>query len=251
VRLYTAASPAAPVHLRAPFHTPAAVSALVPALVLVLASVVAGTAAADTFEFSGDRTSIVLAEGRERTLLTGDARVTSNEITLRAAEIELSGEDFRYAETRGTVEVIDQGRDLTIMASLLHFDRDTENSRAEGDVIVEDRANDLIVKGGYLETREGGDLILMQSGVRVLQDDLTARAQFLRYRREEEVLELSGFPVVYWKGDEYRATRIVLNLDTEEIELVGQVEGAVVIDEDEPAAEDDTTVTDESAPEEE
>lgn len=204
------------------------------ALIALIALIAVGGVRADTFEFSGDRTSIVLAEGRERTVLSGDARVTSNEIILRAAEIELSGEDFRYAETRGDVEVNDQGRDLTITAGLLFFDRDTENSRAEGDVIVEDRANDLIVKGGYLETREGGDLILMQSGVRVLQDDLTARAQFLRYRREEEILELSGFPVVYWKGDEYRATRIVLNLDTEEIELVGQVEGEIVIDEDEP-----------------
>lgn len=215
-------------------------------LVIVLFLTAGAVLGADTFEFSGDRTSIVLAEGRERTLLSGDARVTSDEITLRAAEIELSGEDFRYAETRGDVEVLDERRDMTITAGLLFFDRETENSRAEGDVIVEDRANDLIVKGGYLETREGGDLILMQSGVRVLQDDLTARAQFLRYRREEEVLELSGFPVVYWKGDEYRATRIVLNLRTEEIELLGQVEGAVVIDE-ETAVEDAVVIDEQTA----
>ena len=207
------------------------------ALLLTLRPDLAGVGA-DTFEFSGDRTSIVLAEGRERTLLTGNARVISDQITLQALEIELSGEDFRYAETRGDVRVDDAEREILITADILFFDRETENSRARGDVLVEDGANDLLVKGGYLETRNGGDLILMQSGVRVLQDDLTARSQFLRYRREEEVLELSGFPVVYWKGDEYRATRIVLNLETEEIELQGQVEGAVVIEEDEPPGDE-------------
>jgi lipopolysaccharide export system protein LptA len=205
--------------------------ALLPILA-VLAVLALSPAAADSFRFSGDRTEIVLAEGRERTLLRGNARVVSSDITLEAEEIELSGTDFRYAVTRGRVRVTDAARDMTITANTLRFDRETENSRATGDVTVEDRANDLVVKGGYLETREGGDLLFMQIAVRVLQDDLTARAQFLRYRRLEEVLELSGFPVVYWKGDQYRATRIILNLDTEEIEMQGQVEGSIFVERD-------------------
>lgn len=185
---------------------------------------------ADSFRFSGDRTEIVLAEGRERTVLRGNARVVSADITLEADQITLSGPDFRYAETTGRVRVTDAARDMTITADSLRFDRETENSRATGNVIVEDRANDLVVKGGYLETRDGGDLLFMQIAVRVLQDDLTARSQFLRYIRPEEILELSGFPVVYWKGDQYRATRIVLNLDTEEIEMQGRVEGSVFVE---------------------
>ena len=193
--------------------------------------------AGDTFQFSGDSTAIVLAEGKERTLLEGDAEIISDDITLRAQSIELYGTDFRYAETTEKVEIIDSARDMTITAHSVLFDRETENARAHGDVIVDDRENELIAKSGYLETREGGDLLLMQTSVRVLQDDLIARAQFLRYRRVEEVLELSGFPIVYWKGDEYRATRIVLNLDTEEIELQGRVEGEVVVDEDEEDVE--------------
>lgn len=188
------------------------------------------TAGADTFSFSGDRTEVVLAEGRERTLLEGSARVVSNDVTLEADEIELSGTDFRYAEMRGAVRVTDLARDLVITAGDLSFDRETENSRARGSVMVEDNGNDLLLKGGYLETRDGGDLLFVQVAVRVLRDDLTARAQFLRYRREDEVLELSGFPVVYWKGDEYRASRIVLNLETEEIELQGRVEGEIEVE---------------------
>ena len=205
---------------------------------------------ADAFSFSGDRTEVVLAEGRERTLLEGNARVVSDAITLDADEIELSGTDFRYAETRGNVRVTDAERDLVITAESLRFDRETENSQAQGSVMVEDVGNELLLKGGYLETRDGGDLIFVQIAVRVLQDDLTARAQFLRYRRDEDILELSGFPVVFWHGDEYRASRIVLNLETEEIELQGRVEGSVVVEEDEEAegAADDEASAAEEAP---
>ena len=217
--------------------------ARVPVLGLALACLVAATAVADTFSFSGDRTEVVLAEGRERTLLEGNARVVSNDITLEAGQIELSGTDFRYAEMRGEVRVTDSVRDLVITAGDLSFDRQTENSRARGAVMVEDNGNDLLLKGGYLETRNGGDLLFVQVAVRVLRDDLTARAQFLRYRREDEVLELSGFPVVFWKGDEYRASRIILNLDTEEIELQGRVEGAIEVQNDQ-AAQNDQAVQD-------
>ncbi len=197
---------------------------------------------ADTFTFSGDRTEVVLTEGREYTLLEGNAVIVSEQIELRANRIELSGTDFRYAETRGDVVVYDAERDLQITADTVHFDRETENSRAAGEVIVEDRENELILKGEYLETREGGDVIFVQSAVRVLKEDLTARAQFLRYRRTDDTLELSGFPVVFWKGDEYRAIRIIMNLETEEIEMQGQVQGAIVVEDE---VEDDEGQDDE------
>ena len=157
-------------------------------------------AATDTFSFSGDRTEVVLTDGRERTLLEGNAVVVTAEIELRADEIELSGTDFRYADMRGAVDVFDSSRDMRITADTLRFDRTTENSRADGRVLVEDQENELIIKGEYLETRDGGDLVFVQSAVRVLKEDLTARAQFLRYRRLDDTLELSGFPVVFGKA---------------------------------------------------
>lgn len=184
----------------------------------------------ETFRFSGDRTRVVLAEGSERTVLQGNARIVSNSIAITADEIELSGEDFRTARTRGGVRIEDGERGLVIRAGTVEFDRITENSLARGDVIVEDATNELVLRGEYLETTGGGDLLVMQIGVRVLREDLTARSQYLRYRRVDDTLELSGFPVVFWNGDEYRASRIVLDLETEEIEMSGQVEGAIVVD---------------------
>ncbi|MDA3951455.1 MAG: hypothetical protein PF508_19765 [Spirochaeta sp.] len=213
-------------------------------VIAVLFLLVSAYAYTDTFSFSGDRTEVVLTDGRERTLLEGNAVVTTAEIELRANEIELSGTDFRYADLRGAVVVFDSSRDMRITAETLRFDRTTENSRADGRVLVEDVENELILKGEHLETRDGGDLIFMQSAVRVLKEDLTARAQFLRYRRIDDTLELSGFPVVFWNGDEYRAVRIVMNLETEEIEMQGQVQGSIIV-EDEDEDEDADNDTDE------
>lgn len=186
----------------------------------------------ESFSFSGDETSIVLAEGRERTRLVGNARVVSDATTIEAGEIELYGEDFRYVLCTGGVSVVDEENELYFSSGELFYDRETELTRARYQVVLEDRENEIVVKGGFVETRENGAYVQAQIGVRILRDDLTARSEFVRYNRDLNRLELSGYPVVFWKGDEYRASRITIDLDRDEIELEGGVEGTVTSEED-------------------
>ena len=51
------------------------------------------------------------------------------------------------------------------------------------------------------------------------------RAEFAKYWRDRKILELTGMPWVSRKGDEYRAAKITIDLDTEEIVLEGEREG--------------------------
>ncbi len=182
---------------------------------------------AETFRFSGDETTVVFAEGQERTVLRGAASVVSDDTTISAEEIEIYGEDFRYAVARGGVEAADTEREIYITADELFFDREQDILRAEGNAVLEDRKNELVVKGNLLENRSSDEVTIAQVAVRILGEELTARSEFALYRRETEVLELSGLPVVFWKGDEYRAARIVVDLQQDEISLEGDVRGRI------------------------
>ncbi|MBA7557710.1 hypothetical protein ES705_50479 [subsurface metagenome] len=71
-----------------------------------------------------------------------------------------------------------------------------------------DKKNETVVKGGFIEHWEERDESIIQLGVRILKKDLVCRAEYARYLREEEQLELAGMPIVYWKGDEYQASKI-------------------------------------------
>jgi lipopolysaccharide export system protein LptA len=84
-----------------------------------------------------------------------------------------------------------------------------------------------VVKGGYLENWEDSDETVVQIGVRILKEDLVCRAEYARYQRSEDKLELSGMPVVDWKGDEYRALKIYIDLNTDTIRLEGDIRGKV------------------------
>ena len=182
---------------------------------------------ADSFKFSSDRTSAALTKGKERTVLTGNAVIISGATTIRAERIELYGTDFRYANCYGKVKVTDTEKGLLITCESLFFDRIDEVTRIDGWVEMIDLKNEIVAKAGFMENFGKDDIAVLQIGVRILKEDMACRSEYARYRREEDILELSGMPVVYWKDDEYRASRIIINLETDEITLEGEVTGLI------------------------
>ncbi len=194
---------------------------------LVLFLSAGGSVCADTFEFSGDRFSTIMSKGREYTVLSGNARIVSDSTIITASKIELYGDDYRFAECLGQVKVQDSEKGLFIEAGKMVFDRKEDISRLEGAVVMEDMKNEVVAKGNYLEYSGKNETATIQIGVRILKEDMACRSEFARYTRDDEILELSGLPVVHWKGDSYRALKITVNLDTDEIFLEGKVSGTI------------------------
>jgi len=192
--------------------------------------------AAEAFTFSGDSMETVLAKGRERTLLTGNAFVRTADNEIRADSMELSGADFRFIRCRGGVRVVNSEKGIELASQELFYDRREKVLRINGSVVMVDRKNELVVKGGFLEHWEQSEETVIQIAVRILKKDLVCRSEFARYLRPEGRLELAGLPVVNRKGDEYRALKIYVDLDQDTIRMEGEIRGKVV-SEEEPAEE--------------
>ena len=224
-----------------------------PALVVLIALAIAAGYAADTetFTYSGDSVRATLAKGAERAVLTGHATVRSDDVLITADEIELLGKDFTVALATGTVHVVDAKRGIDLTAANLWYDRKEKITRIRGNAEMADLENEIVVKGGFLEDRDEEGLTIIQIGVRIFRKELVCRSEFAKYWRDKKILELTGMPWVSRKGDEYRATKITINLDTEEIVLEGSVQGTAVMEEEEGEAPADGTEEPEAPPEEE
>ncbi|HDQ13287.1 MAG TPA: hypothetical protein ENN41_00530 [Sediminispirochaeta sp.] len=187
--------------------------------------------AAKPFEFSGDKTSISFIEGDRTSILEGNARISSDELMIRADRIELSGEDFRYVRCSGEVELNDAKQGIRLTSGSLFFDRRKELLRVRDYGEMVDLKNEVVVKFGYMEHFSLEDLSIFQIAVRILKVDeegeMISRSDYARYDHAANTLELSGSPSVIWNGDRYRALRIRIDLDTEEIQMDGAVEGEV------------------------
>ena len=217
------------------------------AAVLAAALIAAAPAAAadtDQFSFSADQMETVLAEGRERTVLTGNAVLASDQTEIFADSIELYGDDLAFALSRGGVRVVQVGEGIELTSETVFYNRRDGIVRVEGDALLIDHDNEMVIKGGFLEHWEERNETSIQIGVQILSDDLVARAQLVHYDRGKQTLALSGLPVVTWKGDEYRASRIFIDLDQDRIVLTGAVSGQITPSsdsEEEPDAADAAT----------
>ena len=190
------------------------------------------------FDFSSDKTVVVFSEGREKTTLSGNAVVVSKSTSLSANYIEVYGEDFRFVQCIGDVEVLDTENGYRLKTNSLFFDRELEIIRGRGGNVMEDFKNEIVVKGEFLAHHNIENRSEIQVGTRILGADITASAEFIRYQRASQLLEFSGLPLVRWKGDRYQAARIIVDMDDDTVDLQGEVYGEIDI---EDAAENDET----------
>lgn len=217
--------------------------------VFILALLVGQTVYAErkTFTFSADNTFANLAEGQEYTVLRGNAIVTADDVRITAGEIFLYGDDFQFAEVKGTFSALDLKNDFSLEGDRLFYDRTIKLLRAEGNIVMKDNQNDVVIRAHFLESKNDGDFMVVQLGVRITKkEELSARTEFLTYYRRTEILEMTGFPFALWKDDEYRANRVSINLDTDEVTLEGKVQGFIstVQEEEEDNNAQETSNTD-------
>jgi lipopolysaccharide export system protein LptA len=198
---------------------------------------------AEKFDFSGDSTTMTLAEGGQHALLIGHSRVESQDLRITADSIELFGKDFIYAECHGNVHFVDARRGLDLTSQELFYDRERKVARIRGNAMLADVKNEMVVKGGFIEDQDKEQITIMQIAVRIFKKDIVCRSEFARYQRDKKILELSGTPWVSKGADIYQAAHITINLDTEDITMEGDVQG-VLEDKAKTTPENPTTASD-------
>jgi lipopolysaccharide export system protein LptA len=194
---------------------------------ILLFSFAAIALTADTFTFRANRMTGTKALGREVTILSGNAEVRSDNLLLRAERIEIHGDDNQFIDCSGNVWGFEEEKDILFHTDRLRYDRTKKIARLEGNSTLEDRKNEIVAKGRYIEYDDNAEMTVFQIGVRLFKDDMVCRAEYAVYDRGNQLLDLSGFPVVFKKDDEFRADRIRVDLDTDDVTMEGSVSGTI------------------------
>ena len=181
----------------------------------------------DSFSFRADRMSGTKALGREITILSGNAEVRSDNLILRADRIEIQGDNNQFIDCIGGVWGMEEEKEIIFQTDRLRYDRTLKIARLEGSATLEDKKNELVAKGSFIEYDDNAEVTVFQISVRLFKDDMVCRSEYAVYRRTEKLLDLSGFPVVYKKDDEFRADRIRVDLDTDDVSMEGAVSGTI------------------------
>jgi len=192
----------------------------------------------ESIQFAADFMRYEAAEGNEYTILSGNAYVQTGSKEITADEIKLYGKDYNILVCKGNVIIIDSEEDLKITSQSLYYDRIEKLTRINNRSVMEDYKNEMIIKSGFMEYRQEEDILILQVGVRILKEDLTCRCEFATYDKNADSLVMTGLPVVYKNDDVFRASKITVLLENDEIQMDGKVEGSLIIeDQDDESAQ--------------
>ncbi len=184
-------------------------------------------AAAETISFRADRMSGKNSDAGDSSLLEGNAFIKTKDMEISADTIELSGDDFRFIAASGTVSGKNTSSGLEFTCGSMRYDRESEIAWLEDTVHLIDTENDTVADAQIVEYNQNTDVAVLQIGVQLVQDTTTCTSEFAIYRKQQQLLEMSGNPQVVRDKDTFRAQEITVNLDTEEISLDGRVSGTV------------------------
>ena len=187
----------------------------------------AGNFASEVWNFTADEVISVQDQTARRTILDGRARVVSETREIEADHLELSGENNSLITGNGNVKLIDLERNIEISSRRFVYDRKEKVVRFREQVSLVDEAEGIVIRCESLDFLEDDELVIMQVSVRLIKDRTVCRGEFATFRRTENILDISGAPVVWRNDDEYRADRIQVNLDSDEIVMEGEVAGSL------------------------
>ena len=177
--------------------------------------------------FSADKMQGSGQKGQNSTALTGNAKVSVDSLNIYGERIELYGKDYRYIRASGNVTGEDAEKGFTFSAASLSYDRETEVAEFMGQAKVEDTKNKVETAAERIEYNQKNEIILLQMDVKLKSKDIACDSLFAMYNRNTSMLELTGKPTVKKGKDEFKAARISVNIDTEDIKLEGKVSGCV------------------------
>jgi len=197
----------------------------VPVILLLLAFAPCLASADKPISFSADQMSGAAGKKNETTELNGNAVVTVGTLRITGDLIELTGKDYRYVTATGNVHGSDSEKGFSFSAAQLNYDRDTEVASFQGDASLSDTKNKVEASAGMISYNQKTEIAFLQVNVKLKRNEIDCSSGFALYRRTISMLDLSGSPLVNRSGDEFRADRISVNLETEYITLDGTVSG--------------------------
>lgn len=181
--------------------------------------------------FSSRYTRASMRGGQKSLILSQDAWVETGDTRIEADEIEVYGEQSRFLSCKGNVNITQKSDSIRLTAQQLLYDRIDEVLTIRGWAEMEDIEREIIVRGSYLEHNQRTGITLIQVHVRIFKDTddgpMICLTDSAVYDSENQSLEMTGDSSVYWNTSTYRAARIAVDLQTNEIELEGSVRGTI------------------------
>ncbi len=184
---------------------------------------------AENITFSGGSSRLVMKDSQKEVTLSGGAVVNTGSMTIKADTITISGNDYDKIVCEGDILIEDKEKGFVIKTSYLYFNRSSERIIISSYCEISDSTNELIASSNSLKYDLKAEKLTLSVDVHLVKasddDIMSCRAEQMEYDRDAQTLALLGGAYVYFKENDYRANAILVDLETDEIKLEGNIRG--------------------------
>ena len=195
-----------------------------------LSAVFCASAFSSSLDFSGGHTTITTQGSSKRVLLSGGARVGTDDVILTSDSIELYGDDYSYVLCTGNVSAKEKDSGISFTSPNLFYDRTSGKVSSDSWIEIQDTENQAALSGGWFEYDMGKSAMVLQLMAKIIKETdeglMVCRADRIEYNGKENTVTLRGKASVNWNDDTYNAAMIVVDLKTNEIKMYGTISGA-------------------------
>ena len=192
--------------------------------------------------YDADRVNVIYKKGSEKVVCEGNAYFKNEDgKEVYADRIVIMGENYDYASMEGNVTIIDSEEETEIGGVTAEYNKKKDYFLVKDNAYFIDLGEELLVKGSYIENYDKEKVAIVQGNVRIYKKDIFALGEIVKYSEIDKIIEISGFPVIYKEGNEYRAKKIKLNTETEDIVLEGNVSGEFIAEDEEDEKKTEST----------
>lgn len=138
---------------------------------------------------------------------------------------------YKFEEITAANFITKDESKISIRCDSLIYNKEKENVLSESWIYLEDLSRKASLTGARLEYDKNSSIMQIDMQARFTKetDDglLTCTAESMSYNTDEQTLIIMGNARITWDKDSYKASTIFIDLDTEEITLMGPITGAI------------------------
>ncbi|MCR5290328.1 MAG: organic solvent tolerance protein OstA [Treponema sp.] len=204
---------------------------------------------AEEITFSAKKMSGNTGSKNDTISLLGKAHIETESISISADSITLQDTNYRYIIAEGTVICNDKQTGMDFTCQKILYDRNNKTVILQNEVHLTDQTNNVYAEAQRIDYNQNTQTAILQIAVTLKQKDNTCSSAYAIYYKQTQLLELDGNPTIIQGNDTFNAQQIRLNMDTQEITLIGNVNGTVTTETKQSQSEtsktpDHTAITD-------
>ena len=155
--------------------------------------------------------------------------IDDNEIYCNEMEIFLTkDENVEKAIFRKNIMIFQDKDKIHIGGEFAEYYKKEKNFVIYENAFYIDVNEEVAVFGDSIYNYDKEDIAVIQGNVRIFQKEIFAKGAFVKYTKNDKLMEISGFPSIENQGSEYSAKKIVIDVENNSFLLEGGLEATIL-----------------------